>query len=253
MPLEEKTILVTGASRGIGKEIVKLLASEWAQLILVARSSRHLKSLTKELVGHHLVISADLTTKKGLNKVVRTINKKVKSLDVIVNNAGIGIYKPFAKITEKDWDNSYALNVKAPYFLAQSLLPLMTKSSGSLVLNIGSCSALQNKPERSLYNATKAALRSLTLCLEKEYKSGRPEFCHITLDSTLTSFGPLSVAEKKTQSKLGREYLSPVWVSQQIVNVIKSDSRSAEYVLSPHCFKDCGVWVPPSSAKAPNS
>lgn len=245
MDLSKKTVLITGASRGIGKVLATSLAGEWAELILVARSLPHLRALAKIIPGKHTLIAADLSTNRGLAKVVRTVKRKYKSLDLLVNNAGIGNYKPFPDISQKDWDSSYHLNVKTPYFLTQSLLPLLQKAENSLVINIGSCSALQAKATRSLYNSTKAALRTLTLCLAAEYKGKAPDFCVITLDSTFTSFGPLTIEEKSEKTKKGMVYLQPDWVAKQILEIIKSEYRDEEYVLSPQCYEQCGTWCKP--------
>jgi len=245
MNLSEKTILITGASRGIGKAISLSLGKEWANLVLVGRNTHLLKALASELPGKHTIISADLTSLKDIRKIAKIVSKKNFKLDVLINNAGIGIYKPLQKVTEKDWETSYFINVRAPYFLTQALLPHIKKSSDSLVINIGSCSALQSQAERSLYNATKAAIRTTTLCLAEEYKDKSPDFVVITLDSTLTSFGPLSVEEKKKIQANGKYYLDPTWVSSQIVDIIKADSRDQEYVFSPDCYEGCGTWQKP--------
>lgn len=245
MNLSKKTILVTGASRGIGKAIATALGKEWTNLVLVGRNTKLLRTLAKDLPGQHTIISADLTQNRDLKKIERVIKRKRIILDGIINNAGIGIYKPFERISTKDWDNSYLLNVKAPYFLTQYLLPHVRKSQDSIVINIGSCSALQSRKERTIYNSTKSALRTTTLCLAKEYENRTPHFCVITLDSTLTSFGPLTVEEKENIKKKGKYYLDPSWVAEQIVDIIKAEYKEAEYVFSPDCYDQCGTWVKP--------
>ncbi|MFH2019024.1 MAG: SDR family oxidoreductase [bacterium] len=245
MNLSKKTVLITGASRGIGKVLATSLAGEWAELILVARSLPHLRALAKTLPGKHTLIAADLSTNQGLAKVIRLVKRKHKSLDILINNAGIGHYKPFTTIGKKDWDSSYHLNVTTPFFLSQALLPLLQKAENSAVINIGSCSALQAKATRSLYNSTKAALRTSTLCLAAEYKGKSPDFCVITLDSTFTSFGPLTIEQKAEKTKKGKTYLQPEWVAKQILEIIKSEYRDQEYVLSPQCYEECGTWCKP--------
>ncbi len=250
MNLEHKTILLTGATGGIGRALTKVLIEQGANLILVARNTRLLKVESKKIQALHPTLNittftCDLTNSTDRKRLVSKLRRRYPTIDCLINCAGIGIYKPFAKVTEKDWSESFALNVTAPYFLTQSLLPFLRTSKLSLVINIGSCSALHTLPERSVYNSTKAALRTATLCLNKEFTSSKPTFVHITLDSTLTSFGPLTIADKKREQQDGKLYLSPDWVAGEIRDIMRCNNPEAEYVLSPDCYTDCGICHKP--------
>lgn len=237
MNLKGKTILLTGATGGIGSVIASHLIHEKGKLILLGRNKAKLNSLRNILdqPKNHSIYSCDLSNPSSRSRVIKRILAKHHSIDILINNAGIGLYKPSKDFTPKEWHSSYELNVHTPFFLSQSLNP-------DLTVNIGSCSAVQFRKERALYNSTKAALRSLTLCQAQESPSS---FVHITLDSTLTPFGPLTLKEKERRQSDGMEYLSPEWVTNQIVKIIKNNSRESEYVLSPHCHKNCGHWEKP--------
>lgn len=224
MNLSNKTILLTGATGGIGSILASQLSALGANVITVGRNP------DKPATYH-----ADLSDRIKRQEFINTLLTTHSTIDVLIHAAGIGIYKPFSEITPADWYSSYELNVATPFFLAQQLKP-------QLNIMLGSCSALQHKPNRSLYNSTKAALRSLTLCLQTEQSSA---FTHITLDSTLTAFGSLTLAEKKALQKSGKIYLDPDWVVKQIINIIKQDVLDPEYVLSPDCYPSCGTWLKP--------
>lgn len=233
MNLHNKTIVLTGATGGIGRELAADLAAEWANLILIGKSLPKLWSLSRTLLGHHKIISVDLSTPHGRKKLVSKLRRT--QVDLLINCAGIGIYKKAPDITDRDWYNSYELNVHTPFFLTRDLHPPLT-------VNLGSCSAVQYHPERTLYNSTKAALRTLSLCLDEENKGS---IIHVTLDSTLTSFGPLSLADKKELQLHGHDYLSPEWVAKKIVSIIKAKTHEREYVFSSRCFENCGIWTKP--------
>lgn len=233
MDLPGKNIVLTGATGGIGSILAKFLSSNGAQLILLSRQPHPLTALASSLRCKY--ISCDLAKRSSRAAAIATIQASGVQVDMLINCAGIGIYKPLAGLTEQDWYSSYELNVFAPFFLTQKLAPKLT-------VNIGSCSAVHYLPERSLYNSTKAALRSLTLNLARELPG---QFIHITLDSTLTEFGPLSKKEKQIQSVNGKVYLDPTWVANEIVNIISLDQPDSEYTLSPECYTQCGTWHKP--------
>lgn len=244
MNLQDKTIVVVGATGGLGQEIVKLIDSNGSRLVLLGRSEEKLKKLTSELSGQHEYFVVDFERKDSLNEVLSQVNLKYQSIDVLIHSAGIGNYKIFEETTEEDWNESFSVNVKATYFLTQSLLPLMKDNPASLVLTIGSGAGVIPMKERSLYCATKFALRGLMLSLAEEFKGFNPHFCLITLGSVLTEFGPLTLEEKKQEMESGKAYFTPKWVSEKLVEIIKNDNRDVEYTLYPTDY-DLGYFKMP--------
>lgn len=233
MQLPGKNVVITGATGGIGSLLAKKMAEGGTNLYLLGRDLVKLKDLQMECGGK--IIACDLTVRASRQYAINLLKTSLGRPDLLLNCAGIGIYKSLAKLTEKDWYSSYELNVHAPFFLLQNLDPKLTVS-------LGSCSAFHHAASRSLYNSTKAALRSLSLSLAKE-KPG--ELVHITLDSTLTSFGSLSLADKKEYEKSGKKYLDPSWVADKIIEIIALDRHEPEYTLSPECYGSCGPWLKP--------
>ncbi len=247
MDLSGKTIIVTGATGGIGKALVKKLAADKPHLILIARSASKLKALTKTLQGVTLkgdTYVSDLTDSAARRRLAKTLVRKYPTVDILINTAGIGVYKPIGAVTEKDWNTSFALNVATPYFLTQALIPSLKNSSLSLVLNLGSGAGVIPMRGRSVYCSTKFALRGATLSLAEEYNDQKPHFCLITLGSTLTSFGPMTLAEKQRDCDSGKAYFTPEWVAKKLVEIIKDDHRETEYTLYPGDY-GFGEWKKP--------
>jgi short-subunit dehydrogenase len=233
-----KTVLITGGSRGIGKEIAKSFYTEGAKLILVSENEPELIETVKELNGNSLENRAeyfvcDLSDSSKILELVSQVSQKYNAIDILVNNAGIGIYKSLSNLSLEEWNKSYAIDVTAPFILIKELLPLLKKSVEPLVINIGSLSGVKPYPNRSAYCSTKAAFRQLSLCLSEEYKDQKIKFCHITLGSTLTAFGPLSVEEKKEKETQGKKYFTPEFVGQKIVALVKNNELSKEILLDP--------------------
>lgn len=224
MNTKAKTILITGATGGIGSVLSQKLKDQGANVITIGRDPN-------KPANYH----ADLSDPISRQELVNQIIQDHKQIDVLINCAGIGIYKEASQLTMQDWYKTYELNVHTPFFLTQSLTPHLT-------VNIGSCSAMQHHPTRTLYNSSKAALRIASLCLADE----KPGSCiHITLDSTLTAFGSLDIQAKKAKQQAGKFYLDPDWVTTEICNILQSDNLDPEYTLSPDCYENCGVWHKP--------
>lgn len=233
MNLPSKNVVLTGATGGIGQVLAAKLFAQGASLILLGRDQ---DKLTEFKIKYNAkTIQCDLTSRPSREYAIHTILTSVGKPDLLINCAGIGIYKKIGELTEKDWYSSYELNVHTPFFLTRNLQPELTVS-------LGSCSAFQHVKERTLYNSTKAALRSLTLTLNKEMPG---KLIHITLDSTLTPFGPLTLEEKTKKKEHGKTYLDPLWVANKIIEIVSLDHYESEYTLSPECYGNCGPWIKP--------
>ena len=167
MRLEGKRALVTGGSEGIGFAIAQAFGREGAQVAIVGRDAGKLEAAQKKLGGDTETIQADLTTGEGIDGVVAAVAAGGK-LDVLVNNAGVAYLVPFDTVSEEQFQNSFALNVTAVFFLTQKLLPHLAANAS--VINISSYFAQKMIPKRpsSLYSLSKGALNSLTKSLAFE-------------------------------------------------------------------------------------
>lgn len=244
MDLTNKTILLTGGTKGIGNALAKKLITEKARLVLAARTETELKSFVSKYGGEHKYFVCDLESEEKVNNLVSQIKTEVKKLDILVNVAGTGIYKKFDESTKQDWNKSFSLNVTAPFLLTRGLLPILSNTQNSLVLNIGSGAGVIPMRGRSTYCATKFALRGWTLSLAEEYENNNPKFYLITLGSTITNFGGMTIEEKEREHAKGKAYFPVEWVANKLVEILKDDKRQIETVLYPgdHGF---GVWKKP--------
>ena len=234
MDLKRKTAIVTGATGGMGREIVARLDKEGVNLILVSKTESELQSLVKRLEGkNHKIYACDLSNQDETQKVAKQISSENKSVDILIHAAGIGIYKIIEELTHDDWNKSININLNSVFIFTKELIQQLNNSDRSIVLSLGSGMGVKAESKRSAYCTSKFALRGLMLTLSEEYKRfNKPKFCLLTLGSVLTSFGPMSMDEKKKSMENGKGYLTPDWVAEKIVEIIKSDKREAEYEFS---------------------
>jgi len=163
-------VIITGASRGIGFETTQLFLKNNHQVFCLTRNTESLENLN----SHNLhIISTDLTSTESIDHAVTVIKSKVNCIDVVINNAGSIVNKPFEKIDYQELEIVYRVNVFAPFYLTQQLLHLLGRHSKAHVVNISSMGGFQGSakfPGLSSYSSSKAAIAGLTECLAEEFK-----------------------------------------------------------------------------------
>jgi NAD(P)-dependent dehydrogenase (short-subunit alcohol dehydrogenase family) len=160
-------ILITGAGKGIGYETALTLAGRGNHKIIAV--SRNTNIWKKKPVNGVIPLSLDLVSKDSEKILTSFAEKHLEYVDILINNAGQLVSKPFSEQTSEDFDLQFNVNVKSVFFSIQSLLPFM--HPGSHIVNISSMGGFQGSkkfPGLSLYSASKAALASLTECLAAE-------------------------------------------------------------------------------------
>lgn len=234
MNLKDKVVVITGATGGMGREIVKLLDLEGAQLVLVSKNESELQNQLKSLKNKkNECFGVDLSNLEDTLKIAKQIASKYSNIDVLINAAGIGIYKTIEELTLDEWNKTMSINLDSAFIFIKELIQHMNTSKDSIVISLGSGMGVKAEAERSAYCTSKFALRGLMLSLSEEYKRiNNPKFCLLTLGSVLTSFGPMSFEEKKRSMESGKGYLTPDWVARKIVEILKSETQEVEYEFS---------------------
>jgi len=167
--LDGKVVLLTGASRGIGLAIAKTLGAQGARLILVARNRAPLEQAAAQVPGALLTLPTDVTKPGDVKRLFATVQKRVRRLDVLINNAGVFTFKPFARTTLGDWRRNLETNLTSLFLTTQAALPMLRRSHGDVV-NILSISSRVSFPNCSAYSASKFGALGLTNVLRKELR-----------------------------------------------------------------------------------
>ena len=160
--------LITGASSGIGLDIARYLATKKYELILVARNKERLEKIQESLPTKVTIIVADLSNEQKLKELY--ILTKKENIDILINNAGFGIFGDF---TETDLNKELEMidtNIKAVHFLTKSFLKDMEKNNSGYILNVASSAAFQPGPLMATYYATKSYVYQLTEAINYEQK-----------------------------------------------------------------------------------
>ena len=179
-----KNIVITGTSRGMGYEMVKLFAEKGHKVLALSRNDKPVSELNLENVT---AISCDISKAEDLEKVLGFVESNWKQVDVLINNAGALINKDFEKISAEEFQKIYSTNVFGVIGLTQKLLPFMKKDAH--VVNISTMGGVQGSvkfPGLSAYSSSKAAVITLTELLAEEYKEKGPSFNVLALGAVQT-------------------------------------------------------------------
>ncbi len=169
--MKGKTIIITGASSGIGNATAKKLSSEGANVVLSARREDRLKSLADEITksgGNALVVVADVTKKEDFKNVVDQTLEKYGSIDGLINNAGLMPLSYVKNLHTDEWDTMVDVNIKGVLNGVSAVLPTMKKQKSGHIINISSSAGNKIYPGGAVYCATKAAVKMFTEGLRME-------------------------------------------------------------------------------------
>lgn len=170
--VKTKRVLVTGAGTGIGRGIALAFAKEGATVALhyshSADGAVKLVQNIKESGGRAETFAGDFTLFDDVARVAAQARAFLGGIDVLVNNAGITMTRPFRDVSLEQFDTLYSVNVRAPFFLTQNLLPDLLQSSAPCIINITSIHAFEGRQEHSVYAGTRGAMVSFTRQLAVE-------------------------------------------------------------------------------------
>ena len=170
--MEKKIIIITGASRGIGREIAKTLAREGYTIIAnYNKSEREAQKLKKELQEENKEIDiykANIANEEEVQEMIKHIIKKYKKIDVLINNAGIDKIQLVTEVTKKDWDEIINTNLYGTFYISQQAAKNMIQNKQGKIINISSIWGQIGASMEVVYSISKAGVDGLTKALAKE-------------------------------------------------------------------------------------
>jgi NAD(P)-dependent dehydrogenase (short-subunit alcohol dehydrogenase family) len=156
--LKDKIALITGGTQGIGFATAKLFAKEGAYVFITGRRQKELDEAVKEIGSNVTGVQGDVAKLADLDRLYKTVGEVKGRIDIVLANAGLGEFAPFASVTEEHFDNLFNINVRGTFFTVQKALPLLN-DGGSIILT-GSVASVKGTAAFGVYGATKAAIRS---------------------------------------------------------------------------------------------
>ncbi|MBN1250651.1 MAG: glucose 1-dehydrogenase [Bacteroidales bacterium] len=166
---KNKTVLVTGASKGIGFEISKYFGDLGAQVIMVSRNIADLKEAASEINSNIITFSTDLSSLNGINELADFITENFNSVDVLINNVGTNIRNETENANEEEFEFLINTNLRSGYHLSRKILPLLKKSEQGNVIFISSVAGLTHLRTGAIYAMTKSAINQLVKNLAVEW------------------------------------------------------------------------------------
>jgi short-subunit dehydrogenase len=177
----EKVIVITGASGGIGAALAKQLAARGDKLMIGARRAQELRQVARSCGRDVLPFVTDVTRRQDVNRLRDEAIRTFDHVDVWINNAGRGISRPVIDLTDDDFDEIMAVNVKSALYGIQAILPNFKERGSGHLINVSSAlGRIPFAPARSIYSAAKAALNSLTASLRMDLRAEYPNI-HVSL------------------------------------------------------------------------
>jgi NADP-dependent 3-hydroxy acid dehydrogenase YdfG len=177
----DKVVVITGASAGIGAELARQLAARGARVVLAARRKDELDAVAKRIGESALPVVTDVTRRGDVERLAKAALERFGRIDVWVNNAGRGISRSVADLTDDDLDAMWTVNMKSVVYGIQAVLPHFKSKNAGQIINVSSgLSRAPLAPVRAAYGAVKSAVNLLTASLRVELKVTHPGI-HVTL------------------------------------------------------------------------
>ena len=173
MKFRDRTVLVTGASRGIGRSIALRFAEEGARLGLVARTETELLAtarMVEEVGARAVAIPTDIRDFAGAQAAVEKVESEVGAVDVLVNNAGVFLWRPFLKLSPEEWDLVLATNLTGAANFCRAVLPGMVERRRGRIVNVSSIHGMRGEANLAAHSAAKFGLIGLTQSLAREFR-----------------------------------------------------------------------------------
>tara|TARA_Y100000389_G_scaffold173017_1_gene181901 strand:+ start:86 stop:793 length:708 start_codon:yes stop_codon:yes gene_type:complete len=220
MNLKGKNIIITGGSLGIGRETAKNMISKGANVLITGRSESRLKQAQK--YSGAKIIEFDIS---DMDNIAENAKKCIDILDgridVLVNNAGIGVSKSIDKLNIEDFLRVFNVNVFGLALFTKEIIPLMIKESYGTIVNIGSTASLKGYKNGSIYSSSKFAVRCLTQCWQAELRQYNIRVCQVNPSEVTTAFGSSDRIERENV----KNKLTPDEISHSIISSIEMDDR----------------------------
>jgi short-subunit dehydrogenase len=232
MEIKNKVIVVTGASQGIGLSVARILTKEGAKVVLAARSADVIGSLEKELPGSFAVVT-DMRKPGDIKNLIEKTLGKYDRIDILINNAGQGMYGPVESVDVGKYREIMELNVYAPLIAMQEVIPQMRKQGGGMILNVSSRVSKSYFPNLGAYASTKYALNAISLTARQELAKDKIIVSVMHPKMTSTNFGKNSVRttefqEARPGDRPQMQIDTPEQVAEKIIELIKSEEPEAE-------------------------
>lgn len=227
--LQDKVIVITGASSGIGEELAMQAAEQGATPVLIARTEEKLRALKQKIEStyrtpcYYYVL--DVSNEEEVKLVFTQVLQEIGCIDILVNNAGFGVFKTFTDASVQEVKDMFDVNVFGLVACTKAVLPYMIEQNSGHIVNIASLAGKIATPKSSAYAATKHAVLGFTNSLRMELANTNITVTAINPGPIDTNFHTIADQSGTYVKSVGRYILKPNYVAQQIVKAIETKKR----------------------------
>jgi len=224
MNYQGKTAVVTGGTKGIGRAIAEALLREGLNVCIGARSMEEVEQAARELeaAGEGRVTGAacDVRSEEEVAALFAHAVEEFGGVDVLVNNAGVGLFKPVEETTPEEFRAVLETNLFGVFYCCRAAIPEMKRRGGGYIVNISSLAGANPHPRMAAYNASKFGLNGFSEALMQEVRHDRIKVSYVMPGSVNTGFGGDTPSEEKSWQ------LQPEDVARVVVDLLRHDERS---------------------------
>jgi 3-oxoacyl-[acyl-carrier protein] reductase len=220
--LKNKNALITGAGKGIGKAIALALAKEGVNVILVARTQEEIDNVAakaRSLRVKALAITADVADINSVNTAVEKALAEFGTIDILINNAGIGAFGKFLELEPTTWERIIQVNLMGTYYVTRAVLPNMIERQTGDIINISSTAGLSGNALTSAYSASKFAVLGLTESLMQEVRKHNIRVTALTPSTVATDMAKdLKLTDGNPEKVMQAEDMAELIIAQLKLN-----------------------------------
>jgi NAD(P)-dependent dehydrogenase (short-subunit alcohol dehydrogenase family) len=222
--LTGKTALVTGGSRGIGLAVACALVADGARVVVTGRSASHLSAARGVIDGSGAgaveTVEADVRRYEDVQRLVATAVARFGGLDILINNAGIGIFADVADMSPSDWAQVIDTNLTGVFYACHAAIPELRRRGGGFIINISSLAGKNAFPSAAAYCASKSGLNAFSEALMQEVRYDNIRVSYVMPGSVATGFSG-------REGMTGADWkVSPAEVAEVVVNLLRHPARS---------------------------
>jgi NAD(P)-dependent dehydrogenase (short-subunit alcohol dehydrogenase family) len=219
-----KTAVVTGGTKGIGRAIAGALAGEGMNVCVGARSLDEVKQAVRELEGTGSAgatgAACDVRVYEEVEALLAHAAEEFGGVDVLVNNAGVGLFKPVEETSPEEFRAVLETNLFGVFYACRAAIPEMRRRGGGYIINVSSLAGANPHPGMAAYNASKFALNGFSEALMQEVRYDRIKVSYVMPGSVNTEFGGGTVSEERSWQ------LQPEDVARVVLDLLRHDERS---------------------------
>jgi short-subunit dehydrogenase len=223
----DKTVIITGASSGIGAATARAFAAVGANVVLAARDEARLNDVARGLATRGLVVPTNVADSQAIQNLVGRTVSTFGGVDIVINNAGVGLAAPVAELSIADFQQALAVDLFGPLALTQAALPHMRKRGRGQLIYVSSVVGLRSLPYLGGYAAAKAALDRLTEALRVELRGSGVAVTLVRPGTTRTGFAERRLGSGRERRRVSARAATPEQVAQAILRAAVREPRIA--------------------------